>query len=78
MYCNTFAIFYCIYESIDECLDALGGSKFFSTLDHASDLWQVAMDPNDAEEIAFVTHRGQYEWTVMMFGLCNASGLCNA
>ena len=47
-------------------------------LEHASDLWQVAMDPNDAEKTAFVTHRGQYAWTVIVFGLCNASRLCNA
>ena len=59
---------------IDECLDALEGSKFFSTLDLASGYWQVAMDPCDAEKTAFVTHRGLYQWTVMPFGLCNAPG----
>jgi len=57
---------------IDECLDALEGSRFFSTLDLASGYWQVAMDPEDAEKTAFVTHRGLYQWTVMPFGLCNA------
>ncbi len=57
---------------IDECLDALEGSKFFSTLDLASGYWQVAMDPEDAEKTAFVTHRGLFEWTRMPFGLCNA------
>jgi len=57
---------------IDECLDALEGSQFFSTLDLASGYWQVAMDPEDAEKTAFVTHRGLFQWTVMPFGLCNA------
>jgi len=57
---------------IDECLDALEGSTYFSTLDLASGYWQVAMDPQDAEKTAFVTHRGLYQWTVMPFGLCNA------
>jgi hypothetical protein len=57
---------------IDECLDALEGSKFFSTLDLASGYWQVAMDPDDAEKTAFVTHRGLFQWTVMPLSLCNA------
>jgi hypothetical protein len=57
---------------IDECLDSLEGSRFFSTLDLASGYWQVAMHPGDAEKTAFVTHRGLYEWVVMPFGLCNA------
>ncbi len=57
---------------IDECLDALEGSRYFSTLDLASWYWQVAMDEQDAEKTAFVTHRGLYQWTVMPFGLCNA------
>jgi len=30
---------------VDSCLDALGDSKYFSTLDLRSGFWQVAMDP---------------------------------
>jgi len=57
---------------IDECLDALEGSKYFSTLDLASRYWQVAMDEDNTEKTAFVTHRGLFEWVVMPFELCNA------
>jgi hypothetical protein len=57
---------------IEECLDALNGSKFFLTMDLASGYWQVAMDPLDQEKTAFTTHMGLYEWIVMPFGLCNA------
>ena len=57
---------------IDECLDALEGSRYFSTLDLASWYWQVAMDERDAEKTAFMTHRGLYQWTVTPFGLYNA------
>ena len=57
---------------IEECLDALTGSKYFSTLDLASGYWQVAMDPRSRPKTAFQTHRGLFEWNVMPFGLCNA------
>jgi len=57
---------------IEECLDALNGSKYFSTMDLTSGYWQVAMDRNDREKTAFTTHMGLYEWRVMPFGLCNA------
>ena len=57
---------------IDECLDALAGGGWFSTLDLRSGYHQVAMDPNDADKTAFVTRRGIFKWKVMPFGLCNA------
>jgi hypothetical protein len=57
---------------IEECLDALNGCKYFSTMDLASGYWQVAMDPLDREKTAFTTHMGLFEWVVMPFGLCNA------
>ena len=41
-------------------------------MDLASGYWQVAMDPNDREKTAFITHQGLFEWLVMPFGLCNA------
>ena len=57
---------------IDEMLNTLKGSRWFSTLDLASGYWQVAMDPQDREKTAFVTRHGTYEFNVMPFGLCNA------
>ena len=57
---------------IDSCLDALTGSKWFSTLDLASGYWQVAMEETSIEKTAFLTHKGLFEWKVMPFGLCNA------
>jgi hypothetical protein len=57
---------------IDEMLNTLKGSKWFSTLDLASGYWQVAMHPTDREKTAFVTRYGIYEFNVMPFGLCNA------
>ena len=58
---------------IDDLLDQIGESCYFSTLDLASGYWQIAMDPNSREKTAFITHSGLYEFLVMPFGLCNVS-----
>ena len=57
---------------IDETLDALWGSQYFSTLDLYSGYWQVKMDSKDIDKTAFVTRQGLFRFTVMPFGLCNA------
>ena len=57
---------------IDDSLDALSGSKWFSTLDLKSGYWQVEMDPKDKSKTAFSMGSGLYEFNVMPFGLCNA------
>ena len=54
---------------IDELLDQLGESKYFSTIDLASGFWQ---HPTAQEKTAFITHQGLYEFHVMPFGLTNA------
>ena len=55
-------------------LEALGGAKFFSSVDLLSGYWQVEMDPVSREKTAFVTHAGLCEFTTMPVGLCNALG----
>ena len=57
---------------IDESLDALKDSAYFSTLDLASGYYQVAMDEQDREKTAFITPFGLYEFNRMPFGLCSA------
>ena len=57
---------------IDTCLDALGGSKIFSTFDLRSGYHQVPMDPIDADKTSFVTRKGTFKFSVLPFGLCNA------
>ena len=56
---------------IDDTLDLLSNSRYFTTLDLASGYWQVRMAPDSTEKTAFVTHSGLYEFVVMPFGLCN-------
>ena len=57
---------------IDESLDQLAGSKWFSCLDMNSGYWQVELDPQDREKSAFISRKGLYEFKVLPFGLCNA------
>ena len=57
---------------IDESLDALAGSRFFSTLDLVSGYWQVPLDPDAQEKSAFVTRSGLWKWKVLPFGLTSA------
>ena len=57
---------------IDDTLNSLAGSKWFTTLDLASGSWQVEICPEDKEKTAFCTQDGHFEFNVMPFGLCNA------
>ncbi|MCG8045676.1 MAG: reverse transcriptase, partial [Candidatus Thiodiazotropha endolucinida] len=57
---------------IDESLDQLAGSKWFSCLDLNAGYWQVETDPQDREKTAFTSRKGLFEFNVMPYGLCNA------
>ena len=46
---------------IDQSLDALAGSQFFSTLDLVSGYWQVPPDSNAQEKSAFNTRSGLWK-----------------
>lgn len=54
---------------IDEILDQLGKSQYFSTLDLASGYHQVLMDEKDRGKTAFSTGMGHFEFKRMPFGL---------
>ena len=57
---------------IDDMLDTLAGSHWFSTLDLVSGYWQVEMSQQDQEKTAFCVPDGLFEFKVMPFGLSNA------
>ena len=58
---------------ISDDLDALSGSKWFSSLDLNMAYHQIPMREADKEKTAFGTPRGGlYQYQVMPFGLCNA------
>ena len=57
---------------VDDSLDLLVNTAYFSSLDLASGYWQVAMASDSQQKTAFCSHSGHYEFRVMPFGLCNA------
>ena len=40
---------------IDTCLESLGGSCYFSTLDLRAGYWQTELNQEDADKTAFIT-----------------------
>ncbi|MCG8109893.1 MAG: hypothetical protein JAZ10_03920, partial [Candidatus Thiodiazotropha endolucinida] len=58
---------------IDDNLDNLSGSDWFTSLDCDMAYHQVPLEEEDKEKTAFATPRGGlYQYVTMPFGLCNA------
>ena len=52
----------------DDVLEAVGGARWFSCLDLASGYWKMPVAAKDRPKTAFSTHRGQFQWNVMLLG----------
>jgi hypothetical protein len=58
---------------VEDVISQLGKSVWFTALDLQSGFWQIRMAPDDMKKTALVTKTGLYDWTVMPFGLKNAT-----
>ena len=57
---------------VDECIDAISGSKLFSTVDLTCGYLQVPVREQDVSKTAFVSRHGLYEFTSTPFGMINS------
>lgn len=57
---------------VDDVIECLSGSSYFSTLDLFKGYWQMWLDEASRPKTAFVTPDGLFQFKRMGFGLCNA------
>lgn len=62
---------------IHELLDELHDNKYFTSLDLASEFYQIPIEEDTKQFTAFVTTDGQYELNKVPFGLTNAPSVFN-
>ena len=58
--------------NIEQMLDSLNGSLFFSTIDLGSAYYQVELTEDSQEKTAFSTRTGQFCFNRMPFGIAAA------
>lgn len=57
---------------IDDAVDILQGSSYFSSLDLPSRCWKILMAEYDKEKTAFITRGRLFEFNIMPFDRANA------
>lgn len=60
---------------ISQCLDSLGGSKIFSTLDLTNYYHQLEIHPGDTHKTAFISRKGLHEFLVVPMGYKNSTAM---
>ncbi len=58
---------------VEDVIDQLGKSTWFTALDLQFGFWQIRMAPEDMKKTALITRTGLYDWIIMPFGLRNAT-----
>lgn len=59
---------------VDQCIDSLGNTTIFLTVDANSGYWQIqiVIDDKNKDKARFISNYGLYCYERMPFGLCNA------
>lgn len=57
---------------VDDLIDSVGGSSWFSTLDAANGFWQIPMAEDSVSKTGFTTKYGTFVFLTMPFGLTSA------
>ncbi len=60
---------------IEDTIDHLAGHKVFTVVDAQKGFWQIPINEDDKEKLAFVTSFGKYQWNVLPFGYTLAPGI---
>jgi putative transposase len=63
------------FPRIEDIIDKLYNSKYFTTLDITSGFWIVPVHPDDIHKTAFATMDDHFEFLVMPFGFRNAPAI---
>ena len=58
--------------NVQDTLNCLHGTSYFSCMDFRSGYWQVEVDDESKSKTAFATHSGLFEFRKIPFGLANA------
>ncbi len=58
---------------MEDVINQLGNSSWFTALDLQFSFWQIRMAPKDMKKTTLITKTGLNDWTVMPFGLKNAT-----
>ena len=57
---------------IQDCLNALNGSLWYSVVDLSSSFYQIGLDEESQLKTSFLTRKSQWKFTRMAMGRCNA------
>ncbi|RWS01610.1 Retrotransposable element Tf2 protein type 1-like protein [Dinothrombium tinctorium] len=63
------------FPRIEDIVDKIHGSKYFTKLDIASGFLHILIEKSDIHKTAFVTMNEHFEWLVMPFGFRNAPSI---